>query len=100
MNFRFHFWSCVIGALVMVVAVRSATAAPPKGKLNVLFIMADDLNNFEACYGDPRAKTPNIDRLAARGMRFEHAYCQFPLCGPSRNSLLTGLYPNSTGIIY
>lgn len=49
-------------------------------------------------YGDPLARTPNIDRLAARGVRFDRAYCTYPLCGPSRNSMLTGLYPNSTGI--
>jgi iduronate 2-sulfatase len=66
---------------------------------NVLFIVSDDLNTMLGCYGDPRAKTPHIDRLAARGVRFARAYCTLPLCGPSRNSFLTGLYPNSTGIV-
>ena len=65
---------------------------------NVLFLISDDLNNLLGCYGDPLAKTPNIDRLAARGVIFNKAYCAFPLCGPSRNAMLTGLYPNSTGI--
>lgn len=74
------------------------SAAEPR-RPNVLFLIADDLNNLLGCYGDPLAKTPNIDRLAAKGVRFDRAYCTFPLCGPSRNSMLTGLYPNSTGIL-
>jgi iduronate 2-sulfatase len=82
---------------VLLLAATSSFAAAP-AKKNVLFLIADDLNNLLGCYGDPVARTPNIDRLAARGVRFERAYCAYPLCGPSRNSMLTGLYPNSTGI--
>ena len=87
--------ACVLFGSVRIQAVAQDTDKP----LNVLFIISDDLNNSVGCYGHPQVSTPNIDRLAARGVRFERAYCQYPLCGPSRNSLLTGLYPNSTGIL-
>lgn len=91
-------FSLVLVALAAMVAVPLRGAAE-ESRPNVLFIMADDLNNSLGCYGHPLVKSPNIDRLAERGVRFDRAYCQFPLCGPSRNSMLTGLYPNSTGII-
>jgi arylsulfatase A-like enzyme len=89
--------------LLFVLAVLSLLAETASGadakRPNVLFLISDDLNNLLGCYGDPLAKTPNIDKLAKRGVLFEKAYCTFPLCGPSRNSFLTGLYPNSTGIL-
>ncbi|HVJ67795.1 MAG TPA: sulfatase [Caulifigura sp.] len=77
----------------------AATSLAADARKNVLFVISDDLNNLLGCYGDPLAKTPNIDKLAKRGVLFEKAYCTFPLCGPSRNSMLTGLYPNSSGIL-
>ncbi|WP_152053953.1 sulfatase [Tautonia marina] len=85
--------------LVGVVALAPFSSADAADRPNVLFLISDDLNNALNTYGHPQMKTPNIDRLAARGVRFDRAYCQFPLCGPSRNSMLTGLYPNSTGIL-
>jgi arylsulfatase A-like enzyme len=87
---------CWIGLVWCLMLGKSLLAAD---RPNVLFLISDDLNNALGCYGHSVVKSPNIDRLAARGVRFDRAYCQFPLCGPSRNSMLTGLYPNSTGII-
>lgn len=72
-------------------------ATPPR--LNVLFIVADDLRDTVGCLGNRFVKTPNLDRLAAKGVRFERAYAQYPVCNPSRTSFLTGLRCEQTGVV-
>ncbi|MBN2506841.1 MAG: sulfatase-like hydrolase/transferase [Verrucomicrobia bacterium] len=76
-------------------------AAPPAAPLsrpNVLLICVDDLKPLLGCYGDTRVRSPGIDRLAARGVRFEQAFCNQAVCAPSRNALMTGLRPSTLGI--
>ncbi len=81
--------------LLAFAATPSAEAAQP----NVLFLIVDDLNCRIGCYGDPIAKTPNIDRLASEGVRFDRAYCNFPVCNASRSSVMSGRYPTTTGVV-
>jgi len=86
-------------SLMFVTLFASALRAEPGARPNVLFIAIDDLNMNIGCYGGGTiVRTPNIDALAARGVRFDRAYCQYPLCNPSRASMLIGQRPDTIGI--
>jgi arylsulfatase A-like enzyme len=87
-----------IGATTSLLSLSMHAAESTKKKPNILFLPIDDLKPILACYGNSVVKTPNIDRLASLGVVFMNAHCQQAVCGPSRASLLTGLYPDSTGI--
>ena len=87
MTIRFLVALCLLSASVVA-----------QDKLNVLFIASDDMNNDLGTYGHPLVKTPNFDRLARLGIRFDQAYCNYPVCNPSRASLMTGLYPDQTQV--
>ncbi len=86
-----------VGSLLTGASASLLTPAP-RTRRNVLFIASDDLNNCLSCYGHPIVRTPNIDRLARSGVRFDRSYCQYSLCSPSRTSLMTGLAPDTTRV--
>lgn len=94
---RFHSLPFVLVALTL--AAVSLSAAPAAKRPNVLIIMSDDMRTELGCYGVAGIKTPHIDQLAAQSVRFERNYVQYPLCNPSRASILTGRYPTATGVL-
>ena len=87
---------CLSVFAVVLTLSGSVRAAKP---LNVLFIVIDDLRPEIGCYGNDEVMTPNIDRLAAKGVLFNRAYCQYPMCNPSRASFLTGKRPDELNLV-
>ena len=87
-----------LSLLAFICCTAVATAAAGVNRPNVLLICVDDLKPLLGCYGDKRIQSPNIDRLAKRGVLFERAYCNQAVCAPSRNALMTGVRPTSMGI--
>jgi len=98
MTNRILAYTLTAAALFIFAATRPLLAADGK-HLNVLLIVSDDLNCSLGCYGDGVVKTPNIDRLASRGVRFDRSYCNYPVCNASRTSFLSGRYPETTGVL-
>ncbi len=88
-------WFSLSLCFVLVLAFEVKAAEKP----NVLFIALDDLNDWIGCLGgNPQCKTPNIDRLAAKGVLFTHSYCAAPVCNPSRAALMSGVRPFTSGV--
>lgn len=83
-----------LAIIFLLIGIASAEQKP-----NILFIAIDDLKPSLGCYGDTTALTPKIDKLAKRGTVFTNAQCQWPVCGPSRASLMTSLYPEAVGVM-
>ncbi|MCE2399709.1 sulfatase-like hydrolase/transferase [Candidatus Poribacteria bacterium] len=87
-----------VGAAAFTTGLLPKLRANADCQYNVLFFMVDDLRPLFGCYGHSEMHTPNIDALAKRGTLFNRAYCQYPLCNPSRTSIITGLRPGTIGV--
>lgn len=82
-----------------VAETKAVVKAEKASKPNVLMIIVDDLNSYVGAFGDKQALTPNVDKFVASGVKFTRTYCQYPVCGPSRASFLSGLYPERSGVL-
>jgi arylsulfatase A-like enzyme len=88
-------------AVLLILLVSLTVFAAKDKRPNVILIAVDDLNDWIGCLGGhPQAQTPNIDKLASQGILFTNAHCQSPVCNPSRASMMTSLYPSTTGIYF
>ena len=83
--------------LALAGLIQTGTGATPTAKPNVLFILAEDIGNQLACYGEPLVRTPHLDRLAARGVRYTNAFTTAPVCSASRSAIMTGMYQTTIG---
>ena len=96
---RREFFGQIGGCAAVMALGNRSFGAPTATQPNVLFIAIDDLRPMLRCYDDPVAVSPNIDRLAARGLLFNRAYCQEAVCSPSRLSLMTGMRPDTIRLV-
>lgn len=88
--------SCLLSSVLFLCCFSNQLQSQDQ-KMNVLFIISDDLTTTAlSCYENTQCNTPSIDQLASEGTRFSRAYCQFPVCGPSRASMMFGFYPTAT----
>src|SRR5215208_7840079 len=96
---RREFVASAVAASALAGAAGEVSLGAQAGRPNVLYIMADDMGWGDlSCYGRPDYKTPSLDRLAAEGARFTHAYSAAPVCTPTRCAFVTGRYPARTAV--
>ncbi len=92
-----NLYTIICGILIPVFILGGCQERPPEEPPNILWIVSEDNSPFLGCYGDERAVTPNLDRLAAEGFLYTHAYANAPVCAPARNTIITGVYATSNG---